>query len=102
MMTASVLYKNTVFIQWPSDWLVSLTVPANNTAVLLNYISVPFTSILEPHAGAVSCKIGMMHFLAGWRKRRPEPGFSFVLGLILHILLFSLIVILVSCVVTRL
>ena len=30
--------------------------------------------------GPRSCRIAPMHFLARWHKRRPEPGFSFVMG----------------------
>jgi len=32
----------------------------------------------EPPAGPGSYRIGPICFLAGWRKRRPEPGFSSV------------------------
>ena len=32
----------------------------------------------HPSAGPTSCRIGPIHLLAGWRKRRHKLGFSFV------------------------
>jgi len=32
----------------------------------------------SPPYGPGSCGIGPIHLMAGWRKRRLEPGFSFV------------------------
>ena len=29
------------------------------------------------HTGRVSSVTGLIYFLAGWCKRRPEPGYSF-------------------------
>ena len=35
------------------------------------------TLALKSHAGRESYRIGPVHFLAGWRKRR-QPGFTFI------------------------
>jgi len=37
------------------------------------------------------CRIGPIRFLTGWRKRRPEPGFSLVGFSFAYICSFSLI-----------
>jgi len=49
-----------------------------------------YTGWTCPGTGSRSCRsrISTIHFLAGWRKRQPEPGFCFVrfAGLVLHLL----------------
>jgi len=59
----------------------------SNTVIPLQVCSVHGTVVIArpsqsyfsmAHVGHSSCRKGRIHFLAGWHKRQPEPGFSFV------------------------
>ena len=46
--------------------------------IIVSNIPLGMFTVQWPCAGPGSCRTGLICFLVGWRKRRPEPGFSFI------------------------
>ena len=59
--------------------------------VYCNFICFYFIT-LEPHLGRSSCRIVPIHSLAGWHKRQPESGFSFVRFSFAYVCSFQVVV----------
>ena len=72
----------TLYIDNPGEWVILTDRPHMYSFIYTNHLLVCYVChcphAVSPCVVPASCSIGLICFLSRWRKRRPEPGFSFV------------------------